>query len=71
VGNGWDAVDPAAMSLPPHRERLDHAETARAQASAIVVTDDLPERLPIIGDEVRVLDAWFGDILDELWGLDA
>ena len=58
------------MSLPPRRERLDHVERARAQASGIVVTDDLPERLPIIGDEVRILDAWFGDILDELWGLD-
>lgn len=58
------------MSLPPHRERLDDVETAQAPASSVVVTDDLPERLPIIGDEVRVLDAWFGDILDELWGLD-
>jgi hypothetical protein len=52
------------------KTRLDHIETARTQASPIAVTDDLPERLPVIGDEVSVLHAWFGDILDELWGLD-
>ncbi len=27
-------------------------------------------RLPVADDEVHVLDAWFGDLLDELFGLE-
>ena len=34
-----------------------------------IVTDDLPHDIPITEDEVHVLDAWFGDLLDELLGL--
>lgn len=32
------------------------------------VTDDWPERVPITEHEVDVFEAWFGDILDELFG---
>lgn len=54
------------MSAPPHDERPDPGETRRR---AFVVADDLPHDIPITDDEVRALDAWFGDLLDELWGL--
>ena len=32
------------------------------------VVDDWPERVPVTEVEVDVLEAWFGDILDELFG---
>jgi hypothetical protein len=32
------------------------------------VTDDWPERVPVTAAEVDVFEAWFGDILDELFG---
>jgi hypothetical protein len=32
------------------------------------VTDDWPKRVPVTEHEVDVFEAWFGDILDELFG---
>jgi len=32
------------------------------------VVDDWPERVPVTPEEVDVFEAWFGDILDELFG---
>lgn len=48
------------MPVAPHHKH---------QARRPVVTDDLPHDIPITEDEVRVLDAWFGELLDELLGL--
>lgn len=35
------------------------------------VHDNWPERVPITAAELDVFDAWFGDILDELFEADA
>ena len=32
------------------------------------VIDDWPERVPVTEREVDVFEAWFGDVLDELFG---
>jgi hypothetical protein len=32
------------------------------------VRDDWPERVPVTAGELDVFEAWFGDILDELFG---
>jgi hypothetical protein len=32
------------------------------------VIDDWPERVPVTDAEIDVFEAWFGDILDELFG---
>jgi hypothetical protein len=32
------------------------------------VVDDWPDRVPVTTAEVEVFEAWFGDILDELFG---
>ena len=32
------------------------------------VVDDWPRRVPVTQDEVDVFEAWFGEILDELFG---
>jgi len=55
------------MPTPPHDERPGPPE---AQRGALAVIDDLPRDIPVTDEEVRALDAWFGDLLDELWGLD-
>lgn len=35
---------------------------------AWTVTDDWPQHVPVTEREVDVFEAWFGDILDELFG---
>ena len=32
------------------------------------VVDDWPARVPVTDTEVEVFEAWFGDLLDELFG---
>jgi hypothetical protein len=32
------------------------------------VIDDWPERVPVADAELDVFEAWFGDLLDELFG---
>ncbi len=39
----------------------------RAQ-TPITVTDDWPEVVPITEAEVRIVEAYFGDVFDELFG---
>lgn len=34
----------------------------------IHITDDWPDVLPITEAEVRIIEAYFGDVLDELFG---
>ena len=55
------------MPIPPYDERPDRTDARR---QAVAVTDVLPHDIPITDEEVRVLDAWFGDLLDELFGLE-
>ena len=55
------------MPIPLHEERSRRPETQRG---AVAITDDLPTHIPVADNEIRVLDAWFGDLLDELFGLE-
>lgn len=34
------------------------------------VTDDWPEDVPVTEAEIGVFEAWFGDLFDELFGMD-
>ena len=43
------------------------SEQRRAQ-EPITITDDWPEVVPITEAEVRIVEAYFGDVLDELFG---
>ena len=40
----------------------------RRAEEPISITDDWPEVLPITESEVRIIEAYFGDVLDELFG---
>lgn len=60
------APDHGGMAASLHDQRTG---TTEARRQAVAVTDDLPHAIPITEEEVRILDAWFGDLLDELFGL--
>lgn len=40
----------------------------RSTCQRIRITDDWPEIVPVSEAEVRIIEAYFGDILDELFG---
>ena len=40
----------------------------RCAEEPISITDDWPEVLPITEAEVRIIEAYFGDVFDELFG---
>ena len=40
----------------------------RRAEKRIHITDDWPEVVPITEAEVRIVEAYFGDVLDELFG---
>jgi hypothetical protein len=40
---------------------------AKKDRSEWTVTDDWPDEVPITEAEIDVFDAWFGDLLDELF----
>lgn len=40
----------------------------RAMTENWTVSDDWPERVPVTDAEIRLFEAWFGDILDDLFG---
>lgn len=44
------------------------ARPARADPDPITVTDDWPDVVPITDAEVCIIEAHFGDVLDELFG---
>ena len=40
----------------------------KSDQQRIRITDDWPEIVPITEAEVRIVEAYFGDVLDELFG---
>jgi hypothetical protein len=44
------------------------ARPSRPEPDPITVTDDWPDILPVTDAEVRIIEAHFGDVLDELFG---
>lgn len=51
--------------MPPPRRA---GRPAKHDLSTWIVTDDWPARVPVTEREMNVFVAWFGDILDELFG---
>lgn len=53
----YDYLKPVAPSRKRRRVQKD-----------VTVTDDWPEIVPITEAEVRIVEAYFGDVLDALFG---
>lgn len=51
----------AAKRRTPRRHRV-------GVRSEVRVTSSWPEDLPITSDEVRIVEAWLGEVLDEVFG---
>lgn len=65
--------DHGPMSLPQTSEgfspRLRRRSAApRRKESAIYVASDWPDDLPVRKAEVGAVEAWLGEILDDIWG---
>ncbi len=60
----------APPDLYDYAGRIDSPEkrTHRREDEQVSVTDDWPEIVPVTEAEVRIIEAYFGDILDELFG---
>ncbi|WP_114229172.1 MULTISPECIES: hypothetical protein [Pseudomonadota] len=56
-----EAAPPASVKSRPVDPSLTHW----------TVSDDWPERVPVTEAEIDLFEAWFGDILDELFGKSA
>lgn len=52
--------------VPPAGSR--DARNRKSAQPRIHITDDWPEIVPITEAEVRIVEAYFGDVLDELFG---
>lgn len=60
----------APPDLYDHARPIDPTgkRTRRSEDERVRVTDDWPEVVPVTEAEVRIVEAYFGDILDELFG---
>jgi hypothetical protein len=45
-----------------------HWSAHQLRVESWTVIDDWPERVPVADAELGVFEAWFGDLLDELFG---
>ena len=59
-------VDLLAYAQEPVRKRCGRPQAHDPESWRVV--DDWPERVPVTEREVDVFEAWFGDVLDELFG---
>jgi hypothetical protein len=59
--------DPVSGSDEPPKPAI-RRRRRRGDDIPIKVTDDWPRMAPITEEEVRVIEAFFGDLLDELFG---
>jgi hypothetical protein len=64
--HGISIADLHDYLMPPPRRA---GRPVKHDLSTWIVTDDWPERVPVTEREMIVFEAWFGDILDELFGL--
>lgn len=66
----YDYIDSngAEPSAPAERGRKRQSEQI---LKGWAVSDDWPERVPVTEAEIDLFEAWFGDIIDELFGKSA
>jgi hypothetical protein len=67
------ACEPAAWTLPDdlydysQPPQHPHGQPPGDQLSDLRVIDDWPARVPVTPEELDVFEAWFGDIIDEIF----
>jgi len=63
---------PEGLDLYGYREEVAprRSRPPRHDLSGWRVVDDWPSQVPVTSEELDVFEAWFGDVLDELFGPD-
>ena len=54
--------------LYDYLRRVEPCGKRRCAQKRVTITDDWPEVVPITEAEIRIVEAYFGDVLDELFG---
>ena len=81
AGSGEVSIVPRSRPLrpPSASEQLEallgqpwpfHGRPSKHDLSTWTVTDDWPDFVPVTDAEVEVFERWFGDLFDELSGLE-
>lgn len=61
-------VSPPQGAVPPQASLLDSKAPRQKRHTSITVTDDWPEAVPVTDHEARIIEAFFADVLDDLFG---
>lgn len=63
----YDYMDDATAD-PPVPKATAKTGSYEPSLKGWTVSDDWPERVPVTDAEIDLFEAWFGDILDEIFG---
>ena len=61
-------VSPLQGTVPARAGLLDDQTPRHKHNTAITVTDDWPQAVPVTDHEARIIEAFFADVLDDLFG---
>lgn len=61
-------VSPLLGAVPSPAPLLDHQAPRKKRSTPITVTDDWPQAVPVTDHEARIIEAFFADVLDDLFG---
>jgi hypothetical protein len=62
------ALGAGPSDLYDYLKPIEPSRKRHCPGKRITITDDWPEIVPITEAEVRIIEAYFGDVLDELFG---
>ena len=61
-------VSPLLGAVPSPAPLLDRHTPRQKRNAPITVTDDWPQAVPVTDHEARIIEAFFADVLDDLFG---
>ena len=61
-------VSPRLGAVPSPPPLLDRQAPRQKRSTSITVTDDWPDAVPVTDHEARIIEAFFADVLDDLFG---
>ena len=63
-----DTVAPLLGAVPSPAPLPDRQAPRQNRKTSITVTDDWPQAVPVTDHEARIIEAFFADVLDDLFG---
>jgi len=65
---GLDTVSPPQGAVSPEASLRGGQAPRQKRNTPITVTDDWPDAVPVTDHEARIVEAFFADVLDDLFG---